>query len=225
MLYLVREKEPKTYENMKRNKRNRLLAALVVLLLIVVSAVAFAVLKSVEIECKRRTESQHVKKQSEPDSNQNRCAVSPFSQAVVDMPGVVSTVDYDQVFDVAEIMPEFPGGMGKLREFIRINTRYPYELEKQGIKGRVIVAFVVRRTGNITDAKVVRSVHPQFDAEALRVINSMPRWIPGKHLGRCVDVKYVVPVRFAPQDVPEYLKKMPNNVRFDKNTSSEKTIR
>ena len=64
MLCIVREKkEPKTYENMKRNKRNRLLAALVVLLLIVVSAVAFAVLKSVEIECKRGTESQHVKKQ------------------------------------------------------------------------------------------------------------------------------------------------------------------
>ena len=99
-----------------------------------------------------------------------------------------------KVYDVPETMPEFPGGTQALMEYIRNNIKWPDE--ESSVQGRVIVSFVVEKDGSVSNAKVVKSVHPAFDAEALRVVNGMPKWIPGKQNGEPVNTKYVVPVIF-----------------------------
>ena len=104
-----------------------------------------------------------------------------------------------KVFDVVEQMPEFPGGQGALFEYLSKNIKYPVVAEENGIQGRVIVTFVVERDGSITDVKVARSVDPSLDKEAVRVVKSMPKWIPGKQNGSAVRVKFTVPVMFRLQ--------------------------
>ncbi|MBR4363413.1 MAG: energy transducer TonB [Prevotella sp.] len=104
-----------------------------------------------------------------------------------------------KVFDVVEEMPSFPGGPGALMSFLSGNIKYPVVAEENGIQGRVIVAFVVERDGSITDVRVVKSVDQSLDKEAVRVVKSMPRWIPGKQNGSAVRVKYTVPVTFRLQ--------------------------
>ena len=109
----------------------------------------------------------------------------------------------DNVFDVVEEMPEFPGGQIAMLEYLSKNVRYPDEAHKAGKQGRVIATFVVEKDGSITNAKVVRSIDPLLDAEALRVISSMPNWIPGKQNGKPVAVKYTVPVSFKLDGAPK----------------------
>ena len=99
-----------------------------------------------------------------------------------------------KVYDIPETMPEFPGGTQALMEYIRNNIKWPSD--EPDIQGRVIVSFVVEKDGSVSNAKVVKSVHPAFDAEALRVVNGMPKWIPGKQNGEPVNTKYVMPVIF-----------------------------
>ena len=98
--------------------------------------------------------------------------------------------------DIAEQMPMFPGGDRKLMEFIEDNVQYPPECEESCIQGRVIVKFLVERDGSISQAKVVRSLDPLLDAEALRVVNAMPKWRPGRQGGVTVPVRYTIPVTF-----------------------------
>lgn len=100
------------------------------------------------------------------------------------------------VFDVVEEMPQYPGGPQALFEFLSNNVKYPEEAEKAGIQGRVIATFVVEKDGSVSNAKVVKSVDPLLDAEALRVISAMPKWKPGKQNGKVVRVKYTVPLSF-----------------------------
>ena len=102
----------------------------------------------------------------------------------------------DDAFDVVEQMPEYPGGPKALMEFLNNNVHYPAEAEKAGIQGRVIATFVVEKDGSISNAKVVKSVDPLLDAEALRVIDAMPNWKPGMQNGKIVRVKYTVPLSF-----------------------------
>jgi TonB family protein len=107
--------------------------------------------------------------------------------------------DPSKPYDVVEQMPQYPGGTGKLFEYLTMNVRYPKEAEDKGLQGRVIATFVVEKDGSITNAKIVKSIDPTLDAEALRVINGMPNWIPGKQNGEPVRVKYTVPVTFRLQ--------------------------
>lgn len=104
------------------------------------------------------------------------------------------------VFDVVEVMPQFPGGAPKLFEYLSQNIRYPKEAMESNTQGRVIVSFVVCKDGSICDAKVVKSVSPALDAEGLRVISSMPNWTPGTQSGKTVNVKYTVPISFRLDD-------------------------
>lgn len=98
--------------------------------------------------------------------------------------------------DVVENMPEFPGGNAALMSFLSKNVKYPAEAEKAKIQGRVITQFIVSTNGEIRDAIIVKGVDPLLDNEALRVVNSMPNWKPGKEKGKSVDVKYTIPVNF-----------------------------
>lgn len=102
----------------------------------------------------------------------------------------------DDVYDVVEKMPKFPGGMAELMKYLNSNIKYPVEAHKAGIQGRVVVSFVVNKDGTVKDAKIVRSVDKSIDAEALRVISAMPKWQPGYQDGKAVSVRYTVPVTF-----------------------------
>ena len=104
--------------------------------------------------------------------------------------------DHSMVFDAVEEMPQYPGGPQALFEFLSKTIRYPVEAHKAGIEGRVLATFVVKKDGSISDAQVVKSVDPQLDAEAIRVINAMPNWEPGRQNGKPVNVKYTVPITF-----------------------------
>ncbi len=104
-----------------------------------------------------------------------------------------------QIFQVVEEMPEFPGGMAECLKFLGKNIKYPTISQENGVQGKVIVQFVVNKDGSIVDPVVVRSVDPYLDKEALRVIKTMPKWKPGKQRGKAVRVKYTVPVTFKLQ--------------------------
>ena len=104
-----------------------------------------------------------------------------------------------KVFDVVEQMPAFPGGQQELMNFLMKNVKYPKEATDKGIEGRVIVQFVVDKDGSVVEPKVVKSVSPELDQEALRVVKKMPKWQPGKQNGEVVRVKYHIPVSFRLQ--------------------------
>ena len=103
----------------------------------------------------------------------------------------------DQVYVIVEQMPKFPGGDKALMTYIWKNIKYPDDAIKAGIKGKVLVTFVIDKDGNVINPKIVRSLSPTTDKEALRVVSSLPKWIPGKQSGKNVDVKYSVPISFA----------------------------
>lgn len=100
------------------------------------------------------------------------------------------------VYEVVEEMPQFPGGLPAAIEYIRTNIRYPETALQDNVQGRVIVQIVILEDGTPTQAKVVRSVDPRLDKEAMRVVQSMPPWLPGKQRGKVVKVKYTLPVMF-----------------------------
>ena len=104
--------------------------------------------------------------------------------------------DDEKAFEIVEKMPEFPGGDMAMMEFLSKNIKYPVEAQKKGLQGRVVVNFIVEKNGSINHANVIRSVDPLLDAEALRVVQSMPNWTPGMQNGKAVRVKYNIPVSF-----------------------------
>lgn len=105
------------------------------------------------------------------------------------------TISYTgKVYDVVEQMPSFLGGNEALMKFIKDNITYPDP--EACVQGRVVVKFIVERDGSISHAQIARSLDPIFDKEALRVVNNMPKWIPGKQNGKTVRVSYNVPVSF-----------------------------
>lgn len=99
-----------------------------------------------------------------------------------------------KVYDVVEQMPSFPGGNEALMNFIKENITWPDVQDY--VQGRVVVKFIVERDGSISYAQIARSLDPLFDKEALRVVNNMPKWNPGKQNGKTVRVSYNVPVSF-----------------------------
>ena len=137
--------------------------------------------------------------QSSEDTNQ---ATSGPSAPVASGPVMTGPVqvgeasDEDEIFQVVEQMPEFPGGMEALLKYLGQNIKYPTMAQENGIQGKSIIEFVVNKDGSIVDPKVVKSLDPSCDKEAMRVIKAMPKWTPGKQRGKPVRVKYTVPVSF-----------------------------
>lgn len=104
-----------------------------------------------------------------------------------------------QIFMVVESMPEFPGGEPALYKFLAENIKYPQMAKESGIQGRVFVTFVVERDGRVTDVRVLRGIGGGCDEEAIRVVQNMPKWTPGKQRGKAVRVQYNLPVKFTLQ--------------------------
>ena len=104
-----------------------------------------------------------------------------------------------EIFTIVEEMPEFPGGMQKLADYLAKNIKYPQMARESGIQGRVFVNFVVETDGSVSKVNVMRSLGGGCDEEAMRVVKSMPKWKPGKQRGKPVRVSYILPVNFKLQ--------------------------
>ena len=104
------------------------------------------------------------------------------------------------VYDMVEVMPEFPGGVRAMLDFIKKNIQYPEIARKNGIQGRVIVGVVVDKNGSVTNLTILKSIDPYLDKEAIRVIRLMPKWKPGTQMDKPVKVKYAIPVSFKLAD-------------------------
>ena len=127
--------------------------------------------------------------------------------AVVDIPKAKEEPQEEVVFQVVEEMPQFPGGLSEAMKFLAKNIKYPVEAQQAKIEGRVIVRFVVGRDGSVSNVEVMRGVSPELDAEAVRVVSLMPKWIPGKQRGKAVAVKYTMPIMFRLQTPAQEQKK------------------
>lgn len=119
-----------------------------------------------------------------------------FCLSTVSAQKTVVSKKNQKVFDVVEQMPEFPGGMEALFKYMAENMKYPEDAKKQQVEGRVLVQFIVETDGSVSNTEVLKRVFPSLDAEAVRVISGMPKWIPGKQNGKVVRVKYTIPVSF-----------------------------
>ena len=111
----------------------------------------------------------------------------------------IGAIDYDKPekpFDVVEQMPEFPGGQEALMQFLRQEVKYPKEAEEKGLQGRVVVRYIIEKDGSISEVEIAKSVNEYLDAEAIRVVNAMPKWKPGKQKGEPVRVKFTLPITF-----------------------------
>ena len=100
----------------------------------------------------------------------------------------------DKVYKVCEQMPTYEGGDAALMKYIGENLKYPEEAKERGLQGRVVVGFIIEKDGSLTNFKVLRAVDRALDAEALRVVKGMPKWIPGRQNGQCVRVRYLLPI-------------------------------
>ena len=125
-------------------------------------------------------------------------------ETVIDVAPVViaeeeEEVEETKVFLIVEDMPVFPGGDLALRKYLGANVNYPVIAQENGIQGKVYVTFVVGKDGKVRDAAIARGVDPSLDKEAIRVVNSLPRWKPGKQRGKTVNVSYTVPINFVLQ--------------------------
>lgn len=106
----------------------------------------------------------------------------------------------EKIFEVVEQPASFPGGQAALMQWLSNNIRYPVIAQENGIQGRVIIQFVVSRDGTINDIKVLRGVDPSLDREAIRLVEQMPKWIPGRQGGTAVNVRFTLPIVFRLQN-------------------------
>ena len=124
------------------------------------------------------------------------CSTATAQETIIPYRPGFGSVDEEKVYDVVELMPSFPGGKEALKAYLAENVRYPKELEGTCVQGRVIITFIVEADGSLSHAKVIKSVHPTLDKEALRVVKKMPKWIPGQQDYHKVRVRYIIPVTF-----------------------------
>lgn len=112
------------------------------------------------------------------------------------MTSTAQTKKNNMAYDVVEVMPQFPGGQTAMLKYLMENIKYPKQAMKEGIQGRVTVSFIVEKDGRVSNVRLLRSVQPSLDKEAIRVVKSMPKWTPGKHNGKPVRVRFNLPVMF-----------------------------
>ena len=132
------------------------------------------------------------------DSEADESTVIEITPIILDA-GIRSEDEVEEetkVFYIVEEMPEFPGGELALRKYLSNAIKYPVIAQENGIQGKVYINFVVGKDGMVTEATILRSVDPHLDKEALRVVNSLPKWKPGKQGGKYVRVSFSVPISF-----------------------------
>ena len=158
---------------------------------VVYSTVAYAPETDIEEEKIESSEDTH-----EAQSGPSVQVAGPVMAA----PGpVVEDGDENDIFEVVEQNPAFPGGEKALMDWLHKNLKYPPVAQENGIQGRVLVQFVVNKDGSIVDPKVIRAVDASLDKEAMRVVQAMPKWTPGRQRGKAVRVRFTLPVTFRLQ--------------------------
>ena len=113
------------------------------------------------------------------------------------------TLEGDEIYQIVEEMPAFPGGEDKLIEFVSKNVEYPQEAKEKGVQGRVFVGFVVEKDGSVGNVTLLRGIGHGCDEEAVRVVKMLPKWKPGRHNGEIVRVSYQIPIFFKLEDTQE----------------------
>lgn len=162
-------------------------------------------LTEVEITEENIEEGQELKSQEEITSSKTQISVKDIKGTDEEHGIDIADLEEHKViveekpFTTVEQMPQFPGGEDELMRFILGNLRYPSVAKEVGIEGRVIIRFVVSKTGDVTNVEILRGLDPSCDKEALRVVKMMPNWIPGKQNGRSVPVYFTLPIVYRLQ--------------------------
>ena len=140
-----------------------------------------------------------------PDSLEAGKRAGCKSDELLEIVGEIDDEDIigGEVYQIVEQMPEFPGGEAKIVEFISKNIHYPQAAKEKGIQGRVFIGFIIEKDGSISNVRNLRSVDSELDAEAMRVVESMPKWKPGMHEGEPVRVYFQIPIHFKLEDTQE----------------------
>ena len=147
---------------------------------------------------------QEMKTDDAVSSENGENAVYDLANAEIMKKDAIKT-EKDSVYNIVEQMPEFPGGTNALLKYVANNIHYPEKAKDAGIEGRVFIGFVIRKDGSVSDVKVMKGIGGGCDEEAVRVINSMPKWTPGRQKGETVNVNYSMPIKFmlGPKDAPK----------------------
>lgn len=159
----------------------------------VVKYVAPVVVDTIKIE--EQTQLMISDEQVETTVNKEAVEIVEQKEIVIE----VEEAEEEKVFIAVEEAPEFPGGQTALLQYIANAVKYPVIAQENGVQGTVYVTFVVNKDGSVSNAKVLRGVDPSLDAEALRVVSTLPKWKPGKQSGTPVRVSYNVPIKFQLQ--------------------------
>ena len=146
-----------------------------------------------------------VQQKTEQALNADVAVANPMAKAEAELKAEAKTSDATApadttksvVYGIPETMPYFPGGQVLMLKYLADNIKYPASAVKAKKQGRVIVTFIVQKDGSVTHAKIAKSIDPELDAEALRVVKGMPKWTPGTQNGKPVSVRYSVPVKFS----------------------------
>ncbi len=125
--------------------------------------------------------------------------IAPAPEAVSVEVATLLPPDDDKVYEVVDVMPEFPGGETELLKYMARNVKYPAESIKNKEEGSLSLSFIINKDGSLSDIKVVKSLTPLLDAEAVRVVKNMPKWTPGKVKGKVVRVAYTTPITYKYQ--------------------------
>jgi TonB family protein len=128
--------------------------------------------------------------------NDKKIGQTPIDSTTRTVKPVFNLPDKDSIYIAVDKMPVFPGGEHELLSFIGHNLKYPVEAQQKGIQGRILVKFIVSKSGKVEKAQIVRGLDPSIDKEGLRVVNSLPDFIPGELKGEKVSVYYVLPITF-----------------------------
>ena len=120
-------------------------------------------------------------------------SILAYSYAFSQSASIGNYSNSEEIYTAIEEMPQFPGGVSALMEYLRNNIQYPREALKRGIQGRVVAQFVVKKDGSIGDVKILRGVNPDFDKEIIRLCKSLPQFTPGRMHGQAVNVWYTIP--------------------------------
>jgi len=140
-----------------------------------------------------------IKKEKNNNSMSQEVVTPPIIYDDIDIFCYVKIDPENAVHDWVDKMPQFQGGERAMREFFDKNLNYPEEARETGIQGRVLCRFIIEKDGSISNVEIVRGVHPLLDKEAVRLIESMPKWIPGEHNDERVRVSYSIPIIFKLQ--------------------------
>lgn len=149
-----------------------------------------------------KTDKQHI--ETDPATEPEATTIADVSVAIEDSAFVQTLNDAIEnelpkdvkIYEHVEVMPQFPGGDEALRKWLQDNIQFPTIAAEKGIQGRVVVRFVVSPSGKIENVSIQKSIDPACDKEAIRVVKTMPDWIPGKMGGKGVYVYFSLPINF-----------------------------